>query len=52
MLQTIQKIKGILRRAEARTREALVEALGVAISAVRVQDAHGFFEHCRYRASA
>ena len=50
--EAFSKIKGILRRAEARTREALVEALGLAISAVSVQDAHGFFEHCRYRASA
>ena len=50
--EAFSKVKGILRRAEARTREALVEALGVAISAVSVQDAQGFFEHCGYGASA
>ena len=44
--EAFSKIKGILRRAEARTREALVEALGLSISAVSVQEAHGFFEHC------
>jgi transposase len=42
------KIKGILRKVEARTREALIEALGAAISVVTVRDARGFFEHCGY----
>ena len=42
------EIKGILRKAQARTREALIEALGVAISAVSARDAHGFFEHGGY----
>jgi transposase len=50
--EAFSKVKGILRRGEARTREALVEALGVAISAVSVQDAQGFFEHCGYGAPA
>ena len=50
--EAFSKVKGILRRAQARTSEALVEALGVAISAVSVQDAQGFFEHCGYGASA
>lgn len=43
------KIKGMLRKAEARAREILVEALGLAISAVSADDACGFFEHCGYR---
>jgi transposase len=43
------KIKGLLRKAEARTREALVEAMGRALSAVSEHDARGFFEHCGYR---
>ena len=42
--------KGLLRKAEAQTREALVEAMGQAISAVSARDAQGFFEHCGYRA--
>lgn len=47
--EAFAKIKGLLRKAEARTREALVEAMGIAISAVSAHDARGFFEHCGYR---
>jgi hypothetical protein len=39
----------VLRKVEARPREALVEAIGTAISSVSAQDAQGFFEHCGYR---
>jgi transposase len=47
--EAFSKIKGALRKAqEARTREALIEALGVAISAVSLRDARGFFEHGGY----
>ncbi len=49
--EAFSKIKGLLRKATARTREALMEALGVAISAVSSADAVGFFEHCGYRRS-
>jgi transposase len=49
--EAFSKIKGLLRKVEARTREALLEAIGVAISAVTAKDAHGFFEHCGYRAA-
>ena len=49
--EAFSKIKGLLRRGEARTREALVEAIGAAISAVTGEDACGFFEHCGYRMS-
>ncbi len=47
--EAFSKIKGLLRQAGARTREALVEAMGVALRAVSVRDANGFFEHCGYR---
>jgi transposase len=47
--QAFSKVKGLLRRAEARTRGALVEAMGRALDAVSVQDARGFFGHCGYR---
>ncbi len=47
--EAFSKIKGLLRKAEARTREALVEAMGTAISAVTAQDARGFFEHSGFR---
>jgi hypothetical protein len=40
------KIKGMLRKAEARTQEALVEAIGMALWVVSARDARGFFEHC------
>jgi hypothetical protein len=38
-----------VRKAEARTKEALLEAIGWALSAVTTDDARGFFEHCGYR---
>ena len=38
-----------MRRAEARTREVLVEAMGRALDAVTASDARGFFGHCGYR---
>jgi transposase len=47
--QAFSKIKGLLRKAEARSREALVEAIGRAISAVTPRDAEGFLEHRGYR---
>lgn len=47
--QAFSKIKGLLRRAEARTREALIEAMGRSLEAVSARDAHGFFGHCGYR---
>ncbi len=46
--EAFSKIKGILRQAEARGREALIEVLGAAISAVSPADARGFFEHGGY----
>ncbi len=47
--QAFSKVKGLMRRAEARTRGALVEAMGRALDAVFAQDARGFFGHCGYR---
>jgi transposase len=47
--EAFSKVKGLIRRAEARTREALVEAIGQALDAVTDQDARGFFEHRGYR---
>ena len=46
--EAFSKIKGALRKAGARTREALIEALGAAISAVTARDARGYFEHGGY----
>ncbi len=47
--QAFSKVKGLMRKAEARTRGALVEAMGRALDAVSAQDARGFFGHCGYR---
>jgi transposase len=47
--EAFSKIKGILRKAEARSREALIEAIGRALDAITSQEAKGFFEHCGYR---
>ena len=47
--EAFSKVKGLLRKTEARSREALIEALGRALDAVTAQDARGFFGHCGYR---
>ncbi len=49
--EAFSKIKGLVRKAEARTKEALVEAIGSALCAVTSTDARNFFEHCGYRLS-
>jgi transposase len=46
--QAFSKVKGLLRRAEARTRESLIEAMGLALEAVTARDARGFFGYCGY----
>jgi transposase len=50
--QAFSKLKALLRGAEARTREALIEAMGAALAAISARDAAGFFGHCGYRATA
>jgi transposase len=48
--QAFSKVKGLMRKAEARTREALlVEAMGRALDALTVRDVRAFFAHCGYR---
>jgi transposase len=47
--EAFAKIKHILRKIVARTKEALIEAMGRALAAVGVQDAWGYFAHCGYR---
>jgi hypothetical protein len=42
----------MLRQAGARTKDALVEVLGEALSAISAQDARGYFEHAGYRLRA
>ena len=49
--EAFSKVKALLRRAEARSRESLVDAIGRALSAITARDARSFFEHCGYHAS-
>jgi transposase len=46
--QAFSKIKALLKKAGARTREALLEAMSEALSAVTSEDARGWFAHCGY----
>ncbi len=50
--EAFSKIKEILRQAGARTKGALVDALGEALSAISAQDARGYFEHAGYHPQA
>ena len=49
--EAFSKVKGILRKAQARTRETLIEAMRPALASVGASDARGFFEHRGYRAA-
>jgi transposase len=46
--EAFSKVKAHLRKAAARTREALVEALGEGLSSITPQDAAGWLAHCSY----
>jgi transposase len=50
--EALSKVKHILRKIAARTKEALIEAMGRALGAVSAQDVRGFFTHCGYRSPA
>ena len=46
--EAFSKVKHLLRKAKARTLEALFEATAAALGAVGAGDAHGYFKHCGY----
>lgn len=48
--EAFSKLKTLLRRAEARTREALEQAIADALDQITGQDARGYFMHCGYGA--
>jgi transposase len=50
--EAFSKIKRFLRKVGARTKEALIEALGAALSAVSPEETRGYFEHAGYRTPA
>ncbi len=47
--EAFAKLKGLVRKAEARSREVLIEAMGQALEALTARDARSFFEHRGYR---
>ena len=48
--EAFAKLKALLGKAEARSREVLIEAMGRALEKLTARDARGFLEHCGYRA--
>jgi transposase len=46
--EAFSKIKNVLRKFAARTREALIEAIAGALSTITPRDAAGWFDHCGY----
>jgi len=50
-IEALSKIKELVRKAEARTKGALIEAIGSALTAVTSGNARSFFEHGGYRTS-
>ena len=47
--EALAKIKNLLGKAAARSKGAVIEAMGAALSAVTADDVWGFFEHAGYR---
>jgi transposase len=48
--EAFAKLKALLRKAEASSREVLIEAMGWALEVLTASDARSFFEHRGYRA--
>ncbi|MGI8650914.1 MAG: transposase, partial [Rubrobacter sp.] len=46
--EAFSKVKGLMRKTKARTREALIDVMGQALDAVTIRDIGGFFGHCGY----
>ena len=47
--EAFSKVKNLIRKAKARTLEALFQATIEALGAVSEEDARGFFEGCGYK---
>jgi len=50
--EAFSKIKALLKKAAARTKEALLEAIAEALGAVTPEDVEGWFAHCAYGSEA
>jgi transposase len=48
--EAFAKIKYLLRKAAAKSKETLAEAIAAALSAITAEDDRGFFEHAGYPA--
>ena len=46
--EAFSKLKQLLRRAAARTREALEQVIASALDQITSHDAQGYFRHCGY----
>jgi transposase len=46
--EAFAKIKNLLRKAAARSKEALIEAIAAALSAITAEDIRGYFQHAGY----
>lgn len=46
--EAFSKLKTLLRQAAARTKEALLDAIGWALGQITSSDAQGYFTHCGY----
>ena len=48
--EAVAKIKNLLRKGAARSKEALIEAIAAALfSAITTEDIRGYFQHAGYR---
>jgi transposase len=50
--EAFSKLKGLLRKAEARSRQALEEAIAGALDAITPRDALAYLKHCNYGTTA
>jgi transposase len=46
--EAFAKIKNLLRKTAARSKEALIEAIAAALSAITAEDIRGYFQHAGY----
>jgi transposase len=46
--EAFAKIKNLLRKAAARSKEALIDAIATALNAISAEDARGYFQHAGY----
>jgi transposase len=47
--EAFAKIKNLLRKAAARSKEALIDAIATALNAISAEDIRGYFQHAGYR---